>query len=70
MIQGRRRKRMEIIDLHCDTLLKLQEADGKLDFKNSTELSVNLERLKKGQVNIQAFAIFIEPDILVEKNML
>lgn len=58
---------MKIIDLHCDTLLKLQEADGGLDFKNSTELSVNLEHLKKGQVNIQAFAIFIEPDILVEE---
>jgi membrane dipeptidase len=66
-IQERRRNMMKVIDLHCDTLLKLQEADGELDFKSSTELSVNLERLKKGQVKIQAFAIFIEPDILVEE---
>ena len=58
---------MDIIDLHCDALLKLQQAEGKLNFKNSSELSINLSRLKKGQVKIQAFAIFIEPDIIVEE---
>ncbi|SEK60002.1 membrane dipeptidase [Carnobacterium iners] len=58
---------MDVIDLHCDTLLKLQQSNGKLDFKGSDELSVNLARLKEGQVKIQAFAIFIEPDILVEE---
>lgn len=58
---------MNIIDLHCDALLRLQQAEGKLDFRNSSELSINLSRLKKGQVKIQAFAIFIEPDIKVEE---
>lgn len=58
---------MDVIDLHCDALLKLQQAGGKLNFKDSDELSVNLNRLKEGKVKIQAFAIFIEPDILVEE---
>ncbi|WP_414838819.1 dipeptidase [Carnobacterium sp. TMP28] len=58
---------MDIIDLHCDTLLKLQQSNGELDFKTSDELNVNLTRLKEGQVKIQAFAIFIEPTILVEE---
>lgn len=58
---------MDVIDLHCDALLKLQQAEGKLNFKNSTELSINVTRLKEGQVKIQAFAIFIEPDIVVEE---
>ncbi|MCA9764856.1 MAG: dipeptidase [Carnobacterium sp.] len=58
---------MDVIDLHCDTLLKLQQSNGELDFKRSKELSVNLARLKEGKVKIQAFAIFIEPTILVEE---
>lgn len=58
---------MDVIDLHCDALLKMQQAEKKLDFRNSSELSVNIARLKEGQVKIQAFAIFIEPDIVVEE---
>lgn len=58
---------MDVIDLHCDALLRMQQAEKKLDFRNSSELSVNIARLKEGQVKIQAFAIFIEPDIVVEE---
>lgn len=58
---------MNVIDLHCDALLKLQEAKGQLSFKDSEELNVNLKRLKEGQVKIQAFAIFIDPAIVVEE---
>ncbi|WP_428910942.1 dipeptidase [Niallia sp. Krafla_26] len=54
---------MNIIDLHCDALLKLQEAKGTLSFANSPELHTNKERLKKGKVKVQCFAIFIEPDV-------
>ncbi|MGG1574842.1 dipeptidase [Fictibacillus sp. NRS-1165] len=54
---------MEIIDFHCDALLKLYEGKGKLKFANSPELETNKERLKKGQVKVQCFAIFIEPEI-------
>lgn len=38
-------------------------AEGKLPFQNSTELDVNLEKLKKGGVAVQAFAIFVPPSI-------
>ncbi|MEG0289140.1 MAG: dipeptidase [Carnobacterium sp.] len=58
---------MNVIDLHCDALLKLQEAKGQLSFKDSKELNVNLSRLKEGKVKIQAFAIFLDPAIVVEE---
>lgn len=57
---------MDVIDLHCDALLKLQEAKGQLRFKDSEKLDVNLSRLKEGQVKVQAFAIFLYPEILAE----
>lgn len=54
---------MAIIDLHCDVLLRLYETNGKLKFKDSPELDTNFEKMKKGGVRVQAFAIFIEPDM-------
>ena len=54
---------MNIIDLHCDALLKLWEGKGKLRFADSPELHTNKLRLQQGQVMVQCFAIFIEPDI-------
>ncbi|MGY3778500.1 dipeptidase [Isobaculum melis] len=57
---------METIDLHCDALLKLQLGKGQLSFSTSKELDVNLERLKQGGVKVQAFAIYIAPEVLVE----
>ena len=54
---------MNIIDLHCDALLKLWEGKGALSFENAPELNTNKERLKKGKVKVQCFAIFLEPDI-------
>lgn len=57
---------MDTIDLHCDALLKLQLGEGTLSFTNSRELDVNLERLKQGGVKVQAFAIYIAPEVLVE----
>ncbi|WP_099159784.1 dipeptidase [Virgibacillus ndiopensis] len=65
---------MKIIDTHCDVLLKLQMAKrGKmynkepLNFKNSEQLNSNLNRLKKGGVMAQFFAIFIHPDVPSEE---
>lgn len=52
---------MNIYDLHCDALLKLYE-DRTRSFKNSLDLEVNAERIREGQVKLQFFAIFIEPD--------
>lgn len=54
---------MNVIDLHCDVLLKLYEEEGRLSFKDAPELDVNLNKLKKGNVKVQCFAIFIEPEI-------
>lgn len=54
---------MKIIDLHCDALMKLSDAKGKLSFKDAPELDVNLEKLQKGGVKLQAFAIFVSPSL-------
>ena len=54
---------MNIIDLHCDALMKLRNGKGSLSFANAKELNTNKERLKKGKVKVQCFAIFLEPDI-------
>jgi membrane dipeptidase len=54
---------MNIIDLHCDALLKLQKAKGSLRFMNAPELQTNKTRLQKGKIKVQCFAIFIEPEI-------
>lgn len=54
---------MKIIDLHCDVLLRLYESKGELKFRESPELDTNFERLKKGGVHVQAFAIFIWPEM-------
>jgi membrane dipeptidase len=54
---------MNIIDLHCDALMKLQEAQGKLRFADAQELQTNKTRLQQGQIKVQCFAIFIEPEI-------
>ncbi|AOM82884.1 dipeptidase [Salisediminibacterium beveridgei] len=52
---------MKIYDLHCDALLKLYE-NPELDFSISSELEVNIQRLIAGEVKVQFFAIFLEPD--------
>jgi len=50
---------MKVIDLHCDTVMKL------MDQKNSSTLrknnfSVDIEKLSKGDVIAQFFALFVE----------
>ncbi|MBB6447310.1 dipeptidase [Bacillus benzoevorans] len=54
---------MNIIDLHCDALLKLWEAKGKLSFADGAELNTNKVNLQKGKIKVQCFAVFLEPDI-------
>lgn len=58
---------LNIIDMHCDALLKLYQTQGEIQFKDATELETNMERLKKGKVKVQAFAVFIYPDIKAEQ---
>ncbi|ATP41520.1 diguanylate cyclase [Solibacillus sp. R5-41] len=50
-----------IIDLHCDVLSRFESK--KLNFLDSVELDANLENLRIGHVKVQAFAIFISPNI-------
>lgn len=62
---------MNIIDTHCDALLKLQMdhrgtyvfENKMLDFKDGDILETNAERLTEGQVKVQFFAIFIPPQL-------
>lgn len=54
---------MNIIDLHCDVLLRMYKAKGEISFQDSAELDVTYEKLKQGGVHIQAFAIFISPSM-------
>ncbi len=62
---------MNIIDTHCDALMKLQGDyrnayrfnKRSLDFKNAGALDTNAERLRNGGVKVQFFAIFIPPNL-------
>lgn len=45
-----------IIDLHCDHLYKLQH-------QTNPALDTSIERLLEGRVQVQAFALFIEPHL-------
>lgn len=54
---------MYIIDLHCDALMKLQEARGSLRYSDAPELETNKTRLQQGKIKVQCFAVFIEPEI-------
>lgn len=58
---------MKIIDMHCDALMKLADSNGQLSFENAEELDTNKNRLKKGDVMVQCFAIFIRPNVKAEQ---
>lgn len=57
---------MKTIDLHCDVLWKMQRSKGEVDFLDG-DLDANLEKLKKGNVMLQTFAIFVLPEVKVEE---
>lgn len=59
------RMAIPIIDLHCDALLRLFERGN--NFTNAPTLDVNYEKLQAGNVMAQAFAIFIEPELSLQK---
>ncbi|TKC18805.1 dipeptidase [Robertmurraya kyonggiensis] len=54
---------MNIIDMHCDALLKLWQSKGTASFVDAPELDVNMLKLKKGKVKVQAFAVWVDPSI-------
>ena len=53
---------MDIIDLHCDVLMKLTTLETA-KFTDDVRLQTNKHRLQVGQVKAQVFAIFIDPKI-------
>ena len=53
---------MKIFDLHCDALLRLWEHKDR-SFTDDPNLNVNYEKLQKGKVKLQTFAIFLEPEL-------
>lgn len=52
---------MNIIDMHCDALLKLWESKGKASYKDAPQIDTNKDRLIKGEIKVQGFAIWINP---------
>lgn len=58
---------LNVIDLHCDVLMKLNQFRGENKFKDAKELETNKERLKTGEVKVQAFAVFVFPDVKAEQ---
>ncbi len=58
--------KMKVIDTHCDALLKLQQGMRQgltLNYRNEQTIETNLNRLRQGNVKVQFFAIFIDPEI-------
>ncbi|THG90465.1 diguanylate cyclase [Alkalihalobacillus alcalophilus ATCC 27647 = CGMCC 1.3604] len=53
---------INLIDSHCDVLLKLIK-DKKRTFYDDKNIQANYLNLKKGEVKVQFFAIFVEPEI-------
>ncbi|ETT52221.1 dipeptidase [Paenibacillus sp. FSL H7-689] len=51
-----------VADFHCDALSKILMQPA-LSFENAPQLDVNLQRLKEGNVGLQAFAIYL-PEVL------
>lgn len=50
---------MRIVDLHCDTIFELMEDKENLSLRRNN-LSVDIEKLRKGNALAQFFALFIE----------
>ncbi|MGC5771531.1 dipeptidase [Paenibacillus pabuli] len=51
-----------VADFHCDALSKML-MDPALPFEHAPKLDVNLERMRKGGLGLQAFAIYL-PEVL------
>ncbi|MGG0718521.1 dipeptidase [Robertmurraya massiliosenegalensis] len=54
---------MNIVDMHCDALMKLEESRGNMSFQTDSNLDVNKNRLLEGKVKVQGFAIFVDPNL-------
>lgn len=52
----------EIIDTHCDALMKLEQ-HPTWSFAENDQMDITVAKLKAGHVKVQGFAIFIDPAI-------
>jgi membrane dipeptidase len=54
--------KMRVVDMHCDTVLELLSRDlkGKEASLYSNDLSIDLEKMKKGNYLLQNFALFTD----------
>src|SRR5690625_1189707 len=57
---------MHVIDTHCDALYKLQQNDA-LSFMSASSLQASGERLRRGNVKVQCFVIFLDHDMPDQK---
>ena len=55
---------MNVYDLHCDTISAIWEGrkEGKDLFLSASSLQVDLEKMKKGDYQLQTFAIFLDKE--------
>lgn len=57
---------MRIIDAHCDALLKLWEDPSLSFYESNQELQVQYSFMDKANIAVQAFAVFVYPEIPVQ----
>lgn len=53
---------MIVVDLHCDTILDLQEGRRRLG-ERSARGHIDLPRLREGGVDVQVFAVYVAPRV-------
>lgn len=50
---------LEVVDLHCDVVYKMLAHPGLSLLQPDQRLDVDVPRLRKGQVSLQVFALFV-----------
>lgn len=58
---------MKVIDFHCDTMLKIMESTEGAGLKEN-DFQVDIQKLQRGQVLAQFFALFFELDVIRKNN--
>ena len=55
---------MKVFDLHCDTVSAIyqERKKGRSLFLNSSSLHLDLEKMRKGDYELQTFAIFLDKE--------
>lgn len=61
---------MEVVDLHCDVVYKMLAHPGLSLLQPDQRLDVDVPRLRKGQVSLQVFALFVPETMPLEPESL